>query len=81
MFSHSYNNCTEKGFLGVGFTQSYAKKKGKHHPNLGEFSLTGMPAGRNRKGGIPSRKRQKKCFKLASAYSIASQKPRGECIL
>lgn len=42
------------------FTKSFIKKKGKQTPNLGEFALTGMPAGRNRKGGVPPRKRRSK---------------------
>lgn len=39
------------------FTKSFIKKKGIRSPNLGNFALTGMPAGRNRKGDIPPRKR------------------------
>lgn len=39
------------------FTQSFIKKKGRRSPNLGKFALTGMPAGQNRKGDIPPRKR------------------------
>ena len=42
------------------FTKSYIKKKGHHSPNLGNFALTGMPAGRNRKGNAPPRKRFQK---------------------
>ena len=42
------------------FAQCFIKKKGTMSPNLGNFALTGMPPGRNRKGAVPPHKRHSK---------------------
>ena len=38
----------------------FYQEKGIVSPNLGNFALTGMPPGRNRKGAVPPRKRHSK---------------------
>ena len=43
------------------FTKSFI---GRCSPNLGNFALTGMPAGRSRKGEIPPRKRLRQAYFL-----------------
>ena len=57
--SHLVAVAEKQGIL-VDFTKSFIKKKGNQTANLGEFALTGMPPGRNRKGGVPPRKRKSK---------------------
>ena len=57
----------------VAFANDFVKKKGKHSPNLGNFALTGMPAGRNKKGAIPPRKRLPK-----TGSSLLPHSPLGE---
>ena len=54
--SHTVAIAQKTGTL-ESFTNSFAKKKGKLSPNLGNFALTGMPAGRSRKGAVPPRRR------------------------
>ena len=42
------------------FTQHFITSKGTVSPNLGNFALTGMPPGQNRKDSVPPRKRHSK---------------------
>jgi hypothetical protein len=60
----SFNGSGRKQGILVDFTKSFIKKKVNQTANLREFALTGVPPGRDRKGGVPPQKRNSKINSL-----------------